>query len=123
VLPAGVGTEMGREPTAAANASAAAAGGVGRWSRGGTPSGTSGAGGGGTSGQSCHNLPLLGFLMGTDCIVHDYDIADKLWKCPSSVEHHALLQLGGETDHEAVLLLLVRVHLVRCILWQVVEQL
>jgi hypothetical protein len=52
-----------------------------------------------TSGRSCHILPLLGFLMGTDCIVHDGDIADKLWKCPSRVEHHALLQLGGETDH------------------------
>jgi hypothetical protein len=32
-----------------------------------------------------------------------------------------LLQLGGETYHEAVLPLLVRVHLVRRILRQVVE--
>jgi hypothetical protein len=50
--------------------------------------------------------------MGADCIVHDDDIADKLCKHPSRVERHALLQLGGETDHEMVLLLLVRVHLV-----------
>jgi hypothetical protein len=66
-----------------------------------------------TPGRSYHNLPLLGFLMGADCIVCDYDIAEELWKCPSSVERHALLQLGGETDHEAVLLLLVHVHCAR----------
>jgi hypothetical protein len=43
VLPAGVGTKVGGEPTAATNASvgAAMAGGVGKWSRGVTPSGTS----------------------------------------------------------------------------------
>jgi hypothetical protein len=76
-----------------------------------------------TFGRSCHNLPLLDFLVGTDCIVRDHDIAYKLWKHPSSVECHTLLQLGGEIDHEAVLLLLVRVHLVQCILHQVVEQL
>jgi hypothetical protein len=70
---------------------------------------------------SYYSLPPLGFLVGVDCIVRDHDIADELWKCPSSVEHHALLQLGGETDHEAVLLLLVRVYLVRCILCQMVE--
>jgi hypothetical protein len=44
-----------------------------------------------TTGWSSHNLPLLGFLVSADCIVRDHDIADKLWKCPSSVEHHALL--------------------------------
>jgi hypothetical protein len=60
--------------------------------------------------------------MGADCIICDYGIADELWKCPSIVECHALLQLGGETDHEAVILL-VHVQLVRCILHQVVEQL
>jgi hypothetical protein len=44
VLLAGVGAEVGREPTATAHTSAGAAatGGLGRWSRGGTPSGTSG---------------------------------------------------------------------------------
>jgi hypothetical protein len=74
-----------------------------------------------TTGRSYHNLPLLGFLVSTDSIVHDDDIADKLWECPSRVKRHALLQLGGEIDQEAVLFLLVRVHLVRRILRQVVE--
>jgi hypothetical protein len=76
-----------------------------------------------TIGWSCDNLPLLGFLVGADGIVRNHDIADKLWKFSLGVEHHALLQLGGETDHEAVLLLLICVHLVRRILLQVVEQL
>jgi hypothetical protein len=74
-----------------------------------------------TIGRSCHNLTLLGFLVGVDCIIRDDDIADELWKCPSSVERHALLLLGGETNHEAVLLLLIRVHLFQRILCQVVE--
>ena len=37
------------------------------------------------------NLPLLGFLVGADGIVRDHNIADELWKCPSSVERHVLL--------------------------------
>jgi hypothetical protein len=43
-MPAGVGTKVGGKPTATADAcvDAATAGEVGRWSRGGTPSGTSG---------------------------------------------------------------------------------
>jgi hypothetical protein len=43
VLPAGASAEVGGEPTAAADtdAGAGAAAEVGRWSRGGTPSGTS----------------------------------------------------------------------------------
>jgi hypothetical protein len=43
VLPAGAGAEVGGEPTAATDADAGvvAAIEVGRWSRGGTPSGTS----------------------------------------------------------------------------------
>jgi hypothetical protein len=43
VLPAGAGAGVGREPTAAADADASpdVAVEVGRWSRGGTPSGTS----------------------------------------------------------------------------------
>jgi hypothetical protein len=43
VLPAGVGAEVGGKPTAAADAGVddVVAGKVGRWSRGGTPSGTS----------------------------------------------------------------------------------
>jgi hypothetical protein len=76
---------------------------------------------GSTFGRSCHILPLLGFLVSVNCIVCNDDIADKIWECPSRVERHALLQLGGEIDHEAVLLL-VRVHLVQRILRQVVEQ-
>jgi hypothetical protein len=44
-----------------------------------------------TTKWSSHNLPLLGFLVGTDCIVRDHDISDELWKCPSSVERHVLL--------------------------------
>jgi hypothetical protein len=42
VLPTGTGAEVGREPTAAAEAGVDAdvAGEVGRWSRGGTPSAT-----------------------------------------------------------------------------------
>jgi hypothetical protein len=74
-----------------------------------------------TTGWGIHNLPLLGFLVCVDCVVRDQDVANEFWKCPSSVEHHALLQLSGETEHEAVLLLFVRVHLVWCILCQVVE--
>jgi hypothetical protein len=37
MLPAGVGTEVGGEPTAAADADAGATVEVGKWSRGGTP--------------------------------------------------------------------------------------
>jgi hypothetical protein len=44
-----------------------------------------------TAGWSSHNLPLLGFLVGVDDIVCDHDVADELWKRPSSVERHALL--------------------------------
>jgi hypothetical protein len=33
---------------------------------------------GSTFGQSCHSLPLLGFLMNADCIIRDDDIANKL---------------------------------------------
>jgi hypothetical protein len=39
-----------------------------------------------------------------------------------TVEHHALLQLRGETDREAVIFLAIRVHLIWRILCQVVEQ-
>jgi hypothetical protein len=44
MLPAGLGTKVGGKPTASADASvdATAAGEAGRWSHGGTPSGTSG---------------------------------------------------------------------------------
>jgi hypothetical protein len=74
-----------------------------------------------TTGWSSHNLPLLSFLVGANGVVHDHDVADEFWKCPSSVERHALLYLGGETDHKAVLLLLIGVHLIRRILHQMVE--
>jgi hypothetical protein len=40
---------------------------------------------------SSNNLPLLGFVVGTDSIIRDHDIAHKLWKYPSSVERHVLL--------------------------------
>jgi hypothetical protein len=40
MLPAGVGAEVGGEPTAAADADAGAGVEVDRWGRGGTPSGT-----------------------------------------------------------------------------------
>jgi hypothetical protein len=73
-----------------------------------------------TTGWSCHSLPLLGFLVGAECIVCDHDITDKLGKCSSSVECHALLQLGGETDHEAVLFF-IHVHLVQRIICQIIE--
>jgi hypothetical protein len=33
-----------------------------------------------TAGQSCHNLPLLCFVMDVDRIVPDDDITDKLWE-------------------------------------------
>jgi hypothetical protein len=74
-----------------------------------------------TTGWSSHNLPPLGFLVGADVIVCDHDVTDELWKHPSSVERHALLYLGGETDHKTVLFLLVGVHLIRRILCQMVE--
>jgi hypothetical protein len=74
-----------------------------------------------TTERSSHNLPLLGFLVGVDGVIHDHDVADELLKCPSSLERYVLLRLGGETYHEAVLLLLIGVHLVRCILRQIVE--
>jgi hypothetical protein len=119
VLPAGTGARVGGEPTSAADAGAGAVVAVGwvggamvvhcpvLWRR--------------TTRWSSHNLPLLGFLMCADCVVRDHNVADELCKSPSSVERHALLQLGGETEHEAVLLLFVRVHLVRRILHQMVE--
>jgi hypothetical protein len=44
-----------------------------------------------TTGWSYHGLPLLGLLVGTDCVVRDDNIADKLREWPSSVERHALL--------------------------------
>jgi hypothetical protein len=31
-----------------------------------------------TTGWSFHSLPLLGFLVGVACIIHNHDIADKL---------------------------------------------
>jgi hypothetical protein len=31
-----------------------------------------------TTKRSCHNLPLLDFLVSADCIVRDDDIADEL---------------------------------------------
>jgi hypothetical protein len=31
-----------------------------------------------TFGRSCHNLPLVSFLMDADCIIHNDDIVDKL---------------------------------------------
>jgi hypothetical protein len=33
-----------------------------------------------TAGWSCHNLPLLCFLVGSDCIFCDDDITEKLWE-------------------------------------------
>jgi hypothetical protein len=77
----------------------------------------------GTTERSYHSLPLLCLLVGADCIIRDDDIADEVWERPYSVECHALLQLSGEANHEAVLSLLIRVHLVQCIQCQMVEQL
>jgi hypothetical protein len=87
VLPTGVGAEVGGEPTATVDADASEGA---RW-----------IGGAmvvhrpvlrrSTTGWSGHNLPLLGFLVGADCIIHDHHITDELWKRPSSVERHALL--------------------------------
>jgi hypothetical protein len=31
-----------------------------------------------TTGWSSHNLLLLGFLVGTDVVIRDHDVADKL---------------------------------------------
>jgi hypothetical protein len=74
VLPAGVGIELGGKPTTAADTSVAA-----------TVEAVGGAvvvrrpiPGRTTAGRSCHNLPLLCFLVGTDRIVCYDDIADKL---------------------------------------------
>jgi hypothetical protein len=33
---------------------------------------------GSTTGWSSHSLPLLGFLVGADCIICDHDTADEL---------------------------------------------
>jgi hypothetical protein len=97
---------VGREPTAAADAGTdATAGEAGRWGRDGTLSGT-----------------LEGHYR-TDRIVRDDDIADEVWERPFSVECHALLQLSGEANYEAVLFLIICVHLVQHILRQMVEQL
>jgi hypothetical protein len=65
---------VGGEPTAAADADAGAAVGMGRWGHGGAPSGTS---------EEHYQMeqpqpPLLGFLVGEDDIVRDHDIAYKL---------------------------------------------
>jgi hypothetical protein len=77
--PADAGAEVGRKPTAAADASAAGTGvadEVGRWGCGGTPSGTWEE----QCRQSYHNLPPLCFLVGVDRLIHDDDITDKLWE-------------------------------------------
>jgi hypothetical protein len=89
VLPVGMGAEVGGEPTASANASVdiAAADKVGRWSHDVYHSVLRGS----SSGRSCHSLALLVFLVGADHIIRDDDIANKLWKCFSSVDRHALL--------------------------------
>jgi hypothetical protein len=63
VLPIGAGAEVGGVPTAAADAGVGAAVRVGRWS---------------TTEWSSHILPLLGFLVGADCIVRDHDVAGEL---------------------------------------------
>jgi hypothetical protein len=74
VLPADAGIEVGGEPTTAADAAAAAGVEVDRWGHGGTPSGT-------LDEHYWMERPLL----------RDHNIADELWKYPSSVECHALL--------------------------------
>jgi hypothetical protein len=76
-----------------------------------------------TTGRSCHNHCLLALLVGADCIIRDDDVVDELWEGSASSEHHALLKLRRETIHEAVLLLLFHVHLIWCIIRQMVEQL
>jgi hypothetical protein len=76
-LPTGNGAKVGGKPTAAADADAGAGAAVevDRWSRGGTPSGTSG---GSIFEWSSHRLPLLGFLVGVDCIIRYHNVADEL---------------------------------------------
>jgi hypothetical protein len=76
VLPAGVGAELGGEPTAAADAGAGAAVAirVGRWSYGGTPSDT-------LEEHYRMELPQPSsslFPCGRGCIIRDHGIADKL---------------------------------------------
>jgi hypothetical protein len=73
----GVGSaKVSGEPTAVANACACAAAAVrmGRWSCGGTPPGTSEQ----HYRMELPHLPIIGFLVGMDCIVHDHDVADEL---------------------------------------------
>jgi hypothetical protein len=76
MLPADAGGEVGRKPTVAAGAGAAAAYKSGRWDCGGTPSGTWGS----TAGWSCYDLPLLCVLVCADRIIRDDDITDELWE-------------------------------------------
>jgi hypothetical protein len=69
-----VGAEVGGKPTAVADAGAiAAVGWVGRAVVVHRPIPRMS-----TIRQSCHNLSLLSFLVGMDCIVRDHDITDKL---------------------------------------------
>jgi hypothetical protein len=76
VLPASAGAEVGGKPTAAADVGAATADEAGRSVmvvHHPVPARS-------TARRSYHNLPLLCFLLGADCIIHDDDIADKLWE-------------------------------------------
>jgi hypothetical protein len=87
MLPAHAGAKVGGKPTVAVDAGAAAADEAGRWAvvvHHLVP-------GRSTAEQSCHDLPLLCFLVGVDCIVRDDDITDKLQELPFHVERHALL--------------------------------
>jgi hypothetical protein len=86
VLPAGAGAEVGGEPTAATdtNAGAGAAVEVRRWGRGGTQSGTS---------EEHYWIEQSQLSSSWFPCGHGHNVVDELWKCPSSVEHHALLSL------------------------------
>jgi hypothetical protein len=107
VLPVGAGAELRGEPTAGVDAAAADASEVGKWGHDGTLSDTSVEHYRMELPQASSSLPPCG--RGTHhprgCIA----------------ECHALRLLCGKANHETVLLLVIRVHLIWCILHQMIE--
>jgi hypothetical protein len=94
VLPTGADTDVGGKPTKSADVDE-----VGRWGEEDTPP----------------------YIL-RDRMIRDDGVVEELWKSPAIVEHKALLQLGGKSVHETVVLL-IGLNLLWSILCQMVEEL
>ena len=74
-------------------------------------------------GWSCAPLPLLVFFVSAIGVISNNSVAHELWKSPTGIEGHAILELRSQAPHEASLLLLLSINLLRCVLCQVIKDL